>query len=102
MKAQLKVGEIGWSAGCDDFYIAFFGVADPAGEAEFAGLTMNEPAKADTLHATLHEKMKNHSVVTMASVADGAARCNRGGSLAGEERLPYGAPDLFFVALTPH
>lgn len=71
-----QVGNVFRSAGSDDFNVAVFSVADPSGEAEFAGLAVYKPAKADTLHATLHEKMENHGVVTNASVADGAARRN--------------------------
>ena len=61
-QAGAKLGKIFESAGCDDLDVAFFGVADPAREAEIAGLPMNEPAEADTLDATLNEKMKNHGV----------------------------------------
>ena len=61
-QAGAKLGKILESAGCDDLDVAFFGVADPAGEAQFTRLAVNEPAEADTLDATLNEKMKNHGV----------------------------------------
>jgi hypothetical protein len=77
-EAEAQLSEVFRSAGCYDFDVSLIRVADPAGEAEFAGLAVYEPAKADALHATLDEEMKNHGVVTMASVADGAARRNFG------------------------
>ena len=61
-EAGAEVGEVFGGARGDDFNVAVFGVADPAGESEFAGLAVNEPAEADTLDATLNEKMKNHGV----------------------------------------
>ncbi len=78
MEAQAQFGEIFGSARGDDLDIPFFSVANPAGEAQFTRLAVNEPAEADTLNATLNEKMKNHGV-TIASVADGAAGRNRSG-----------------------
>jgi len=61
-EADAKFGEIGWSAGCNDLNVAVFGVADPTGQAEFAGLAVDEPAEAYTLNATLYEKMKHHGL----------------------------------------
>ena len=61
-EAGAEFGEVVGCPGCDDFNVAIFSVADPAGEAEFAGLAVDEPAEADTLYATLNKKMKNHGV----------------------------------------
>jgi hypothetical protein len=55
-----KLIEIGWLTGGDDFHVAFFGVADPAAQIEFAGLAMYEPAEADALHAALNKEVKDH------------------------------------------
>jgi len=62
MEAQAQFGEIFGSAGCDDLDVALFSIANPAGKAKFAGLAVDKPAKANTLYATLNEKMKNHGV----------------------------------------
>jgi hypothetical protein len=61
-EAGAEVGEVFGGARGDDFNVAVFGVADPAGESEFAGLAVDKPAEADTLYATLHKKMKDHGV----------------------------------------
>jgi hypothetical protein len=79
-EAGTEVVQIFGSAGCDDLDVAFFSVADPAAETEFARLAVDEPAEADTLYPTLHVKMENHGVVTIASVADGGARRNWSGA----------------------
>jgi len=61
-QAGAEIGEVAGSSRGDDFDVAFFGVEDPAGKAKFAGLAVDKPAKANTLYATLNEKMKNHGV----------------------------------------
>ncbi len=43
-----------------DFDVAIFGVANPAAEGEFAGFAMDEPAKSDTLDASLNEEVEDH------------------------------------------
>jgi hypothetical protein len=42
------------------FYIAIFGVADPAAEVELAGFAVNVPAEAYTLYSALNEEVENH------------------------------------------
>src|SRR5437762_2930758 len=42
------------------FNVAVLSVAHPAAQFEFAGLAVNEPAKAHALHAPLDQKVKNH------------------------------------------
>lgn len=69
-EALAELVEVFGGAGGDNFDVAVFGVADPAAQVEFAGFAVNEPAKADTLHASLNEKMENHSA-TKASLSDG-------------------------------
>ena len=61
-QAGAEIGEVAGSSRGDDFDVAFFGVADPAGETEFASFAVDKPAKANALNATLHEKMENHGV----------------------------------------
>jgi hypothetical protein len=55
-----KVGEgVGVACG-EHFDFAAVGVADPASQAEFSGLAMHEPAKADALHTTADKKVEDH------------------------------------------
>jgi hypothetical protein len=60
-EALAEIGEVFDRTGCDDFDIAFFGVADPAVEVEFAGFAMDEPAESYALDAALNEEVENHS-----------------------------------------
>ena len=53
-------------AGGHHFHFAVFGVAHPAAQVEFAGLSVNKPAEAYALHAATNEEMNNHE----GSVAD--------------------------------
>jgi len=44
------------------FYIAVFGVADPAAEVKLAGFAVHVPAEAYTLYAALNEEVENHGI----------------------------------------
>ena len=59
-KAGAQFGQILGGTGGHDFHFAFFGVAHPSAQVEFAGLALYKPAEAYPLHATLNQKMKNH------------------------------------------
>ena len=54
-------------AGGDDFDLAVIGVADPAAQAKLGGFAMDEPAKADALHAA---SMRKCSTIGTLSVAE--------------------------------
>jgi len=49
-----EFGQIVYAAGCKHLDLAFLGVADPAAQVEFAGFTVDKPAKAYPLHASLN------------------------------------------------
>jgi len=53
-QAGAEFGEVFGRAVGNDFHFAFFRVADPATQVEFAGLAVNEPAEAYALDATLN------------------------------------------------
>jgi hypothetical protein len=77
-EAVAKLVEVFGSAGGDDFNVAIFGVADPAAEIEFAGLPVDKPAEAYTLHATLNEEVENHSDrVSLSKTGAGAQHSDR-------------------------
>lgn len=65
-RAEFETGaqliEIGRVSGRDDFYIALLSVAHPTAQLELAGLPMNEPAKANPLHAPLNLEMNDHGL----------------------------------------
>ena len=53
-KAGSQFGQVGLLAMRHYLHLAIFGVAHPAAQVEFAGLAVYEPAKANSLHATLN------------------------------------------------
>ena len=75
-QAGAEFGKVFDAAGGDNFNLAFFSVSHPAAEVELAGLSVDEPAKAHTLYATLNQEMKNHRFETKASFADARPGCN--------------------------
>ena len=68
-EAAAQFVEVFGGAGGYDLDVAIFGVADPAAQGEFAGFAVYEPAEADTLYATLNEKVEDHG--DKASVSEG-------------------------------
>jgi anthranilate synthase/aminodeoxychorismate synthase-like glutamine amidotransferase len=59
------------------FNIAVLGIAHPAAQLQLAGLAVHKPAETYPLHATLYQKMKNHELLTKASLADCRTSRNR-------------------------
>jgi len=55
-----QLGQVFCASSGNDLNFTLFSVADPSAQLKLAGLTLDEPAKANSLHATLNEKMKNH------------------------------------------
>jgi len=60
-KAGPQLIEIGRFARGQDFNVTILGVAHPAVQSKFAGLALHKPAEANTLHASLNQKMENQS-----------------------------------------
>jgi hypothetical protein len=60
MERGAQFGEAFGGSGDDDFNVAVFGVADPAFQFQFAGFSVDEPAKAYALHPSPHQKMLHH------------------------------------------
>ena len=71
-QAGAQLSQVGNIAGGHHFHIAVLRVAHPASQVEFAGLAVDEPAKAHTLYAAFDEKVKDHSFATNVSFADAA------------------------------
>jgi hypothetical protein len=59
-QAGAQLGQIGIRSGGYNLHFALFGVAYPSAQAQLAGLPVYEPPEADSLHAALNQKMKNH------------------------------------------
>jgi len=76
-QAGAEFGKVFDAARGHNFHLALLSVAHPAAKVELAGLPVDEPAKAHTLHATLNQEMKNHRFETKASFADARPGCNR-------------------------
>jgi len=75
-QAGAQLSQVGLAAVRHHFHVAVLGVAHPAAQVELAGFAMYEPAKSDTLYATLDEEVENHAQ-TMASLADWGLARNR-------------------------
>ena len=78
-KATAKLIEIAGLASRDDFHFAILCVAHPPAQFKLAGLTLHEPAKANTLHATLNEEVNNHGNEPGPVLQMGARRRKRRG-----------------------
>jgi hypothetical protein len=52
-----QIGQILWRAGCHNLHVAVFSVANPAAKLQLAGFPMHKPAKPNSLHPSLNQKM---------------------------------------------
>jgi hypothetical protein len=59
-KTDTQIIEILGVASGNNLDIAVFCITDPAAKVQFAGLSVNKPAKTDTLHAATDKKVKHH------------------------------------------
>jgi hypothetical protein len=76
-QAGAQLGKVGLVAMRNYLNVALFGVAHPAAQIEFAGLTVHVPPEPNPLHAASNQEMKDHGFRTKPSFADWMKPRNR-------------------------
>ena len=59
-QAGAQLGQVSLIAMGHHLHIAVLGIAHPAAQIQFTGFAVHIPPKANPLHATLNQKMKDH------------------------------------------